>query len=113
MFVTFESSHQAMHRKRPHPCKTGHAVAVGRKTRPHGDGQVERWLPYSLRCSAREKIRALGERVGVKLELRSANERCSWASPPQAGGYVKSKVGSCQFADVVQRLCLIDTEAAI
>ena len=53
------------------------------------------------------------EGVGVKLELCSANESCSWAGPPQAGGYVKTKAASCQFADVVQRLSLIDIEAAI
>lgn len=57
VFVTLHTSH--MHRKRPHPCKTGRAVAGGRKERPHGDGYSERWLSYSLCRPAREKTWAL------------------------------------------------------
>lgn len=111
VFVTSHTSH--MHRKRSHPCKPGRAVAAGRKERPHSDEQHESCC--SIRClpSTREDPGVESRGLARSLTVPWANGSCSHPSEQGAGGYVKTKVGSCQFADVVQRLFLIDIGSPI
>lgn len=76
VFVTSPTSH--MHKTRPYPCKAGHAVADGRKERPHGDEQDEHWLVLFARMPSKREDPGVEERGLAVLSVKLDRYMSQW-----------------------------------